>query len=193
MIFLFYILLFLILGLFVVGLTLFFIFILDSLIRGHDLTTSRRLTKKLAETIRKYKPDAKNFYDLGCGRGALSLRLKKLLPYLDIYGLDNSAARIFFAKLKGKILRRKVHFRKQDIFQTDLRNADVVYAYLWYDLMSNLENKLQKELKQGAVVITNTSYFQDWPAVEKIITNPKISKTPNFETLFVYVKLKLLP
>ncbi|KKS57035.1 MAG: hypothetical protein UV22_C0023G0001, partial [Parcubacteria group bacterium GW2011_GWA2_42_35] len=54
MIFLFYILLFLILGLFVVGLTLFFIFILDSLIRGHDLTTSRRLTKKLAETIRKY-------------------------------------------------------------------------------------------------------------------------------------------
>jgi len=113
MIFLIYILLVLILGFFVVVLPLFLVFALDSLIRGHDLPTSRRATRALAAILQKYKPDAKIFYDLGCARGALSLRLKKILPRVDIYGIDNSAARIFFANLKNKILRRKVNFQKQ--------------------------------------------------------------------------------
>jgi SAM-dependent methyltransferase len=188
MIFLTYISLLLILGFFVVALFLFLVFVLDSLIRGHDLPTSRRATRALAVTLQKYKPDAKIFYDLGCARGTLSLRLKKILPRVDIYGIDNNAVRIFFAKLKNKILRRKVNFQKQDIFKTDLSNASVVYTYLWYDLMPILEKKLQKELKQGAVVITNTSHFQDWQPTEKVVTYPKVSKTPDFEALFVYIK-----
>ncbi len=188
MIFLTYILLFLILGSFVIALFLFIVFIMDSLIMGHDLPTSRRATKALVNTIQKYKPDAKNFYDLGCAHGTLSLRLKKLFPHLEIYGIDNSPIRIFFANLKSKILRHKINFQKQDIFKTDLRNADIVYTYLWYDLMPILEKKLQKELKQGAVVITNTSHFQDWQLTKKIVTYPKISKPPDFETLFVYIK-----
>jgi len=188
MIILAYILFFLILILFAIALPLFLILEIESLFRGHDLPTSRRATRALANTIEKYKPDAKNFYDLGCARGALSLRMKKILPRVDIYGIDNSAVRIFFANLKKKILRRRINFQKQDIFKTDLRNADAVYTYLWYDLMPILEKKLQKELRQGAVVITNTSHFQDWQPTEKVVTYPKASKTPDFETLFVYIK-----
>jgi SAM-dependent methyltransferase len=188
MTFLAYILLFIILGLFIITLPLFLILAIESLIRGHDLPTSRRATRALADTIRKYKPDAKSFYDLGCAHGTLSLRMKKILPCLKIYAIDNSAVRIFFAKLKSKILRRKVNFQKQDIFKTDLRNADVVYTYLWYDLMPILEKKLKKELQRGAVVITNTSHFQNWQPAEKVVTYPKVSKTPDFETLFVYIK-----
>lgn len=188
MTFLAYILLFIILGLFVIALPLIFVLAIESLIRGHDLPTSRRATRALADIIQKYKPNAKNFYDLGCAHGTLSLRMKTLLPQLEIHGIDNSAVRIFFAKLKGKILRRKIDFQKQDIFKTDLRNADVVYTYLWYDLMPILEKKLQKELKQGAIVVTNTSHFQNWQLAEKIVTYHKVSKTPDFETLFVYIK-----
>jgi len=183
-----YVLLFFILILFAIALPLFLILAIESLVRGHDLPTSRRATRALAKTIEKYKPDAKNFYDLGCAHGTLSLQMKKFLPRLDIYGIDNSAVRIFFAKLKSKILRRKISFQKQDIFKTDLSNVDVVYTYLWYDLMPILEKKLQKELKQGAVIITNTSHFQNWQPAEKVITYPKVSGTPDFETLFVYIK-----
>jgi len=182
-----YVFTFFILVLFAIALSLFLILAIESLV-GRDLPTSRRATRALAKTIEKYKPDAKNFYDLGCANGTLSLRMKKFLPRLDIYGIDNSAVRIFFAKLKSKILRRKINFRKQDIFKTDLSNADVVYTYLWYDLMPILEKKLQKELREGAVVITNTSQFQDWQPTEKVITYPKVSGTPDFETLFVYIK-----
>lgn len=179
MIFLTFVLLFLILPL-VLALAL------DSLIRGHDLTTSKRATKALAAIIQKHNPGAKNFYDLGCARGTLLLRLKKIFPHLDIYGIDNSALRVFFAKLKSIILRRKIKFQKQDIFKIDLHRADVIYTYLWYDLMPVLEKKLQKELKHGAIVITNTTHFQDWQPIEKVVTYPNVSKTPNFETLFVY-------
>ncbi len=188
MIFLVYIFLFTILGLFIIALTLFLLLVIESLIRGHSLPTSRKATRALVNTIQKYKPDAKNFYDLGCAHGTLSLRIKKFLPNLEIYSIDNSTVRVFFAKSKSKILRRKVNFQKQDIFKTDLRNADVVYTYLWYDLMPILEKKLQQELKQGAVVITNTSCFQNWQPTEKVITYPKVSNTPDFETLFVYIK-----
>ena len=174
-----YILLFIILGLFIFTLPLLLTLVIESLIRGHDLPTSRRATRALADTIRKYKPSAKNFHDLGCAHGTLSLRMKKILPRLKIYAIGNSAVRIFFAKLKSKILRRGVNFQKQDIFKTDLRNADVVYTYLWYDLMPILEKKLQKELQRGAIVITNTSHFENWQLTEKVVTYPKVSKTSN--------------
>lgn len=188
MIFLGYILLFLILSFFLLALPISLVLVGESLIRGHDLPTSRRATRVLAEVVRKYKPDAKNFYDLGCAHGTLSLRMKKLLPCLEICAIDNSAVRILLAKLKNKILGRKINFQRQDIFKTDLYNADIVYTYLWYDLMPILEKKLQKELRQGAVVITNTSHFQDWQPTERVVTYHKVSKTPDFETLFVYIK-----
>ncbi len=188
MIFLAYILLFIILVIFVIALLSFLVLAIESLVRGHDLPTSRRATRALARTIEKYKPGARNFYDLGCAHGALSLRIKKILPRLKIYAIDNGAVRIFFANLKSKILKRKINFQKQNIFKIDLRNADMVYTYLWYDLMPILEKKLQKELRQGAVVITNTSHFQNWQPTEKVATHSKVSKIPDFETLFVYIK-----
>ena len=187
MIFLTYFLLVLLL-VFALVLLLFFVLTAESMVRGHDLPTSTRATKALVSTIRKYNPDAKCFYDLGCAHGALSMRLKKVLPQLEIYGMDNGVIRILFARLKSKILGHQINFQKQDIFKTDLQNADVVYTYLWYDHMPILEKKLQAELKPGAVVITNTSHFQDWPLAEKIVTCPRVSNTPDFETLFVYVK-----
>ena len=167
---------------------LFLVFAFDSLTQGHDLPTSGRATRALIKVIKQYKPDAKNFYDLGCGHGSLSSAIKKTLPDLEIYGVDNSAIRIFFAKLQSKILGLEINFSKQDIFDTDLSSADIVYTYLWYDVTPPLEKKLQNELKPGAIVITNTSNFPAWQPIHEVVTYTKISKLPDFETLFVYVK-----
>ena len=167
---------------------LFFVFVLDSLWGGHDLPSSRRVIKHLIEAISQYNPKAAILYDLGCGRGTVALAINKKWPRLETRGLDNSAIRIFFARLKARWLGRKVNFKKQDFFQIDLRDADVVYAYLWHDLMPLLEKKLRNELKRGAMVITNTTKFPNWQPVQKVITYPRTPKTPDFETLFVYVK-----
>ncbi len=179
------IILILMLLLFGIFVALFFIFALDSLLRGHDLPTSRRASRALIKIISQHKLNVHNFYDLGCGRGTLVLAIKKELPHLTVYGIDNSTIRIFFAKLKSKFLGQEINLKKQNIFQTDLRNADVVYTYLWHDLMPLLEKKLQKELKQGAIVITNTSNFPTWKPAKIYVTYPK---KPGFEKLFIYVK-----
>ena len=182
-----------------VSMVLLFVLAFDSIWRGHDLATSQRAIKALIKIISRHKPDAKNFYDLGCGRGTLVLAVKRKLPCLRVYGIDNNEIRIFFARLKSIFLGQKinpvrnvisngVNFKKQDIFETNLENADIVYTYLRYNLMPLLEKKLQDELKQSAIVITNTSNFPNWKPIEKIITYPKVSKMPDFETLFVYIK-----
>lgn len=89
---------------FVIFAILFLVFALDILIRRHDLPTSRRATRALIKIIKQYKPDAKNFYDLGCGHGNVCLAVKKALPGLEIYGVDNSAIRIFLPNLNLKKL-----------------------------------------------------------------------------------------
>ncbi len=163
---------------------LLMIFLFDSIIFGHDLPTSKKITKKIIEIIKEKK--ANNFYDLGCAHGSLAINIKRKLPNLSVIAIDNNSRRIFFAKLKNLFLKNKVKFLKKNILKLDLSKADILYTYLWYDLMPILEKKLKKELKPGAIVITNTSKFPSWQPVKKIITYSKKSKTPDFETLFIY-------
>lgn len=166
---------------------LLFVFMIDSALRGHDLPTSRRAVESIARIISEHKI-AQNFYDLGCAHGALAVRIKRKFPALSVRAIDNSSVRIFFAKMRALLFRREVHFLRKNIFDVDLSDADIVYTYLWYDLMPPLEKKLQKELKHGAIVITNTSNFPNWKPIQTVVTYPKISVLPNYETLFVYQK-----
>ena len=149
---------------------------IESLIRGHDLPTDSKTTKLICKIIAEYSPEASNFYDLGCGRGALAIRIKRAFPNLCVYGVDTSSIRIILATLRALLLRADVRFLRKDIFDVNLGNADIVYTYLWYDTMPPLEKKLQKELKKGALVIANTSYFPNWEPIQQI------------ETLFLYRK-----
>ncbi len=164
------------------------VLMIDSAVRGHDLPTSKRVTKSIVKIISEHEA-ARNFYDLGCAHGTLAVRIKRRFPALSVYAIDNNRIRILSAKIRALLFRSNIQFLHKDIFDVGLSDADIVYTYLWYDLMPPLEKKLQKELKRGAIVITNTSNFPTWKPVQKIITYPKVPKTPDFETLFVYQKL----
>ncbi len=168
-------------------LTIFFILLLvDVLIRGHASPTSKKTTEVVANIIKKYKPDARTFYDMGCAHGTFSLRIKNFLPNMDVYGIDNSVLRIFCGRVQNKILKRNVCFRKEDILETNIKEADVIYTYLWHTIMNDFEEKLKKELKEGGLVITNTTLFQKWEPIA-IIQQEKFNSY-NFEKLYVYKK-----
>jgi SAM-dependent methyltransferase len=182
----FYIFIFLILLLILIS---YAVFILDSIILSHDLPTSKKAIYKIKDIILKFSPQASNFYDLGCGRGTVVLGIKKLLPNLEVYGIDKNPLRIFIAKLKAIFLRRKINFIKKNIFDVDLSNAQIIYTYLYYDLMPILEEKIKKESKSGTLIITNTSHFLNWQFIATIDTwDKKDLKDKNFERLFVYKK-----
>ena len=166
---------------------LFFYFLigLDSIIFRHDLPTSKKARKMIFKIISERGKKAGNFYDLGCAKGGLVIDIKSEFPSLSVWGIDKNPIRIFLAKLRAWIKGKEINFRHQDLFKTDLSQADIVYTYLWYDLMPPLEEKLRRELKKGAIVITNTSHFSHWEPNRVYITHPK---RPDFEKLFLYEK-----
>jgi len=180
------ILIFIFLALFGLGIIFFFWFLLDVLIRRHDLPSDKKARQMICQIIAQRNPQARNFYDLGSGRGTVILSIKKHLPHLQVIGVDLSRFRCALAKIKAKFLRRDVLVQRNDLFKVNLADADVVYAFIWYDLLPPLEQKLQRELKPGAIAITNTVHFFDWPLAEKIVFNPTLPG--NFGTLFVYIK-----
>ena len=161
-----------------VGLMFYFAIMTDSLFGGCDLATNASTITKVAEIIKAKKG---NFYDLGSARGDFLLKLIKKAPSINYYGLDNSWFRIWISRLKALILGRNITFLQKNIFDANLSSADFVYIYLPRELMPGLQTRLQKELKPGAVVLTNRVSFPDW--------KPKESHNlSNSEKLFMYVK-----
>ena len=104
---------------------LYFVFMLDILIFAHDLPTSKKAILEVVKIIKKYAPDASNFYDLGCGHGRVVLEIKKEMPNLNVYGIDKNPIRIFFAKIKALILKRKIHFINENVFNINF-NTDFI-------------------------------------------------------------------
>ena len=80
---------------------------------------------------------------------------------------------------------RRIKFVVGDLYKTDVSQSDVVYLYHDQSVMPALEEKLQKEMKPGAMAIVNTQHFPNWPLTESYITHPE---KPEFEKIFVYVK-----
>jgi hypothetical protein len=56
----------------------------------------------------------------------------------------------------------------RSLFKADVREADVVYCFLFEKFMTKLENKLFSELKPGAKIIVYTFPFKNHQAIKKI-------------------------
>lgn len=116
-----------------------------------------------------------NFTDLGSAKGGFAVKIAAAFPNMQILGIDDSGFRMCCAKALA-IFLKNTEFKKEDLFQTNVSSADAVYAYLPKELMPELQIKLQKELKSGAIVFTNKVSFPSWQHKEKI------------NDIFIYVK-----
>ncbi|MDE1970671.1 MAG: hypothetical protein KGI50_03800 [Patescibacteria group bacterium] len=163
----------------------YFLFLTDTILGSNDLATSTRACEKIFDIIQAHAPFGAICYDLGCARGFFAMSLQKRIPHLRVYGIDNHRIRIILAKIRGWVHQSPTVFMRGDFFAINLSEADVVYAYLLKELMPELEKKLREELKAGAVIITNTSFFPYWEPIETIVTYPAEER---FEKLFIYKK-----
>jgi len=112
----------------------------------------------------------KKFYELGSGDGRVVFAAAKLGA--QSIGIEQSWLRIWYSRyqawrlalhLKGVI----VNFYHNNIFNRNYTDADIVYIYLLRKGVQKLENKLRKELKKGALVITQTYHFSNWKPFKK--------------------------
>lgn len=104
-------------------------------------------------------------YDLGCGDGRMVIAAAKRYGARGV-GVDLDPARVREARANAKAagVEEIVTFHVADMFETDIREADVVLLYLLPQLNRRLMPKLFAELKPGARVVSHDfDMGKDWP------------------------------
>lgn len=107
------------------------------------------------------------FFELGSGDGRVVFESARLGA--DSTGIEQSLIRVLYSKWKAnKLGLNNAHFFHGNIFTKTYSDADVIYIYLLPVGVKRLELKLNKELKKGAVVITQKYHFPTWKPFKKI-------------------------
>lgn len=106
------------------------------------------------------------FYELGSGDGRLVIAAA--MRGAKAYGVEIDRWRVLYSKLWIKLLRLSSNatILHQNIFQTDLSEANVVCFYLLQSTANSLREKLEKELKRGSKVISVAFYIPGWKPVK---------------------------
>jgi len=169
---------------------LYIILILDSIlanvsIKYIDVSTSKKATRVIKEILDELNLKEAAFFDLGSGRGALAIRIKRFFPCFNVYGFDRSPFKIYLSRIRAFLSGQKVVFIRKNIFNINLGKADIIYVYIWPETMKKLKEKLEKELKPGATIIASTFPVPGWqPQITKETLS--IKKDPGFERIYVY-------
>lgn len=94
----------------------------------------------------------KVFVELGSGIGNLLIPAAR--TGMQVRGVELSPLLSLVAKVRTRRYAN-VTLETGSAYTTDLRNADVVYCYLFPGMMTKLEPKFARELRPGAVVIAH--------------------------------------
>lgn len=115
------------------------------------VSTSRAKIKAFIDAV-PMKAD-QMLVDLGCGDGRVLREVQKR------YGVRTVGYEINpLACLKARLYSfgsHKINIRRQNFWEADLSEADVVFCYLYPDVMKKLAAKLVAGLKPGAVVVSS--------------------------------------
>lgn len=102
-------------------------------------------------------------YDLGSGDGRIPIAAVQTFKARSATGIDIDPQRIkeANANLEKSGVGNRVRFLNQDLFTTPIGEASVVTLYLLQSLNEKLMPKLQKELKPGSRVVSQTFSMGD--------------------------------
>jgi SAM-dependent methyltransferase len=91
--------------------------------------------------------------DIGCGDGRVLRQVGRK------YGVRTVGYELnLLAYIKAKVLcfgRKNIQINLRNFWTADLSEADVVFCYLFPDVMNDLAAKLKSDLKPGAVVVSS--------------------------------------
>jgi len=139
------------------------------------LPTSKRTVKKMVE-LANIKP-GEIAVDLGSGDGRLVIALAK--AGAEAHGYEINPLLVFLARRNIRKARFKgkafIHFK--NFWKEDFSQFDIVTIFGIGYAMESLEQKLKKELKIGARVVSNTFPFPNWQYIKR------------GDTAFLYQKL----
>ncbi len=97
------------------------------------------------------------FIDLGCGLGGVIASVARTRPETRCLGVETAPLSFLIAWARIRMMgleNAEIAFRS--IWETDVSDADVVYAFLSPAPMTRLNEKLSAEMKPGSLFISNS-------------------------------------
>jgi len=112
------------------------------------------------------KPGEK-VYDLGSGDGRIAIAAAREFGATSV-GIEVNPLLVLLAKLKvaSAGLRDAVKIVRGNLYDHSFRDADVVAIYLSPQGNKRLREKLERELKDGARVVSHRWQFKGWEPVK---------------------------
>lgn len=113
-------------------------------------------------------------YDLGSGDGRVVIRAAAKFGARGV-GIEIEGHRVAEAREAARKagVARRVRFIEQDLFRADLREASVVYLYLYTAVMERLMPKLRAELRPGTrIVAYQFNGFRGWEPSAVDLSHP---------------------
>jgi len=106
------------------------------------------------------------FLELGSGDGRVVSTAVKKYQVRGI-GIEISPLLVWYSRFLAKIKKiNYIEFRQENIYKTDISKADVIYMFLMPKMLEKLKDKLSKEAKKGALIISHGFRIHGW---EKIL------------------------
>lgn len=122
----------------------------------------RRLSEYLAD-----QPADFRLVDLGCGLGGTLVHLARDYPQARLVGVE-TAPLVFLCAWLRCLPRRNCQVRYRSLWHEDLAPYDVAYCFLSPAPMARLWAKVQRQMRPGSLLISNTFAVPGVPADEVI-------------------------
>ncbi len=116
-------------------------------------SSNKKFMKKILEEEIEINKNY-NIYELGCGFAWFLSLAEKQFKNVNYIGIEYSFLPYLLSKIRLKIIKSKIKIIKQNLFQTNLSNANLIYCYLLPNMMQKLAMKLKKECKCGTIIIS---------------------------------------
>jgi len=165
-------------------------FILSNLITSLIIKVPNLSSKKVV--IEKIKNDPfflniflsnRVFYDLGCGYATVVYELCRKFNCKG-RGYEINPAVVLIANFRKffypAFIRKNVKIIRENIFNINLRKADIIFLYLLPVTVERLEEKIRKECKKGTFIICNSFGLKNYKAIWEHKSKGKL------ENIYVY-------
>jgi SAM-dependent methyltransferase len=106
--------------------------------------------------------------DLGSGDGKIVIEFAKKGAEAHGFEINPLLVLISRRRIKNMHLQKRAFIHWKNFMKTNLSKFNIITSFQISYIMPNLENKLKKELRKGARVISNTWKFPNWKPRKKI-------------------------
>jgi precorrin-6B methylase 2 len=128
--------------------------------------TPRNVIDEMLKLANVHKGDV--LYDLGCGDGRTVIAAAQV-PGVRAVGVDINPERIKESMENARQAGvTNATFRNEDLFETDIHDASVVFLYLLPSLNLKLRPKLWRELKPGTRIVSHAFDMGDWKPEKEV-------------------------